>query len=592
MKLQHVAPGSAIIQGDHPGSFVLYTNPVEKIIARDMNEVLPALGRTEQAVNAEGLTAVGFVAYDAAPAFDPALAARQGAVNWPPLLLFNLYRKGTPLPRLALSHPTRDKVPAWQPSVARQLYLDRVRRIREEIRLGNTYQVNYTIRLHSPAPRHPQQLFARLAGEQNSSLAAFLAEEQGAVCSASPELFFRLDGSRLLAKPMKGTAPRGLWPLQDRQRAANLRRSSKNRAENLMIVDMTRNDMGRIARTGSVKANHLCQLEGYPTVWQMVSHVTCLTDAGLPDIFSALFPAASITGAPKERSMRIISEIEEDARGLYCGAIGCLRPGRKARFNVAIRTAVVDRTRKLATYGVGGGIVWDSRPHAEYEECRRKAAILHSANRTPAIRLLETMRWTPHKGFFLLRQHLARLRASAQRFGLDLGMDGIRQRLQSLPDNWPCRPMRVRLLAGGGRPAKIEAEPMPVAGSRLPVVVTVSKKPIDRDNILLYHKTSDRRLYNRILAAHPESGDVLLWNERGELTESCTANLIVRIGGRWITPPQSCGLLAGVYRNWLLRRGLLEEGIVRLEDLPADPGAVRLINSLRRSRKVLWAADG
>ncbi len=277
---------------------------------------------------------------------------------------------------------------------------------------------------------------------QDPPYGAFLDTGEWVICSASPELFFRLDGARIECRPMKGTAARGRTQAEDLAQARALQASEKERAENVMIVDMVRHDLGRVAQTGSVKVDRLFEVERYPTIWQMTSTVEAQTEAGLGDIFRALFPPASITGAPKVRTMQIIAELERLPRRLYTGTIGFLAPGRRAQFNVAIRTLLVNRPTGCAEYGVGSGITWDSDPEAEWQECRTKARIL--APPVPAFSLLETMRWTPEEGYYLLERHLERLQDSALYFGFRFDLTALRLELE-------------RLAAGLGRSAPAES---------------------------------------------------------------------------------------------------------------------------------------
>ncbi len=296
---------------------------------------------------------------------------------------------------------------SWEPSICRKTYEAGIQKVRELIRKGDTYQVNYTYRLRAGFAGDPWALFAGMVQAQGAHYSAFIHAGDWVICCASPELFFRRQGADLLCRPMKGTSPRGLWSADDAAQAEALRTSVKNQAENVMIVDMVRNDLGRVARLGSVGVRSLFDVEKYPTLWQMTSTVKCETSASVPEIFGALFPAASITGAPKVRTMAIISELEDSPRRIYTGSIGFIAPGGFAQFNVAIRTVLIDRHAQAAEYGVGGGIVWDSVPETEFEECQTKSRILTTPR--PQFALLETMRWTPKEGFYLLDLHLRRL---------------------------------------------------------------------------------------------------------------------------------------------------------------------------------------
>ena len=353
---------------------------------------MPALCAVEAAVNA-GLYAAGFLSYEAAPAFDDALITRPAGPL--PVLWFGLYehvvRQATPSE--FADHPY---VPlAWHPSITRAEYRQAFNKIQEYISAGDTYQVNYTLRLRAAFHDNPRLLFQQLCRAQWSPYCAYLDMGDHVVCSASPELFFRLARNTITCRPMKGTMPRGLSHAADETLATTLRHSPKTQAENLMIVDMVRNDLGRIAVPGSVQVTDLFTAERYETLWQMTSTVTAVTPSPVSEIFTALFPCASITGAPKVRTMEIISELETTPRGIYTGCVGYLAPGRDAQFNVAIRTVHLDRTTGQAEYGTGGGIIWDSTAGDEYEECLTKTDLTHPATCFSTIgnAALETERW-------------------------------------------------------------------------------------------------------------------------------------------------------------------------------------------------------
>ncbi len=532
---------------------------------------MPGLRKIEQAVAERGLHAAGWVAYEAAPAFDAALAVRESGDF--PLLWFGLYKAPEPCePPPAKAFFAED----WPSDLAPDAYARAFDRIKAHIRAGDTYQVNFTHRLLCATfDRDPWQAFLALAAAQRAPFGAYVAAGRWRLCSASPELFFRLAGDRLESRPMKGTAPRGRSAAQDRAQAAALLACEKNRAENLMIVDMVRNDLGRIARPGSVRTEKLCALEKYPTVWQLASAVAAETDASVADIFSALFPPASITGAPKKRTMDIIAALETSPRRIYTGTIGFLAPGRRAQFNVAIRTLLIDTSARRAEYGVGGGIVWDSDRAAEQAECRTKARIL-SAPPRPPFALLETMLRTPEDGIRLLELHLARLRDSAEYF--DFPFDEARIRRELEKDGVPA-PRRLRLsLAEDGTPA-IQSQPF--APRPTPFFrVALARRPVDRADVFLYHKTTNRRVYEEAKADFPAHDDVILFNEAGEATESTIANLVVEIEGMLLTPPVECGLLPGTARAELLARGVLREQIVPVSLLKTSP-RLFLLNSVR-----------
>ncbi|MBN1269264.1 MAG: aminodeoxychorismate synthase component I [Kiritimatiellae bacterium] len=553
--------------------WLLFTNPIDIVKALTPESVVAALREVEARVSAEGCHAAGFVAYEAAPAFDRAFACRPA--DGFPLLWFGLYRAPGTLRFPAMEEACARSIP-WQVTVSEHDYSSAVSRIKDYIRSGDTYQVNYTVRMRAASPGDPWTLFLQMVRAQGPGHAAFLDTADWAVCSASPELFFRLENGELVCRPMKGTAARGLQLSDDVCQAEWLRHSEKNRAENVMIVDMVRSDMGRVADAGSVRVPSLFEVEKYPTLWQMTSTVRCTTPAAVADVFGALFPAASITGAPKIRSMQIIRELEDTPRHVYTGAVGIIAPGRRAQFNVAIRTVLVDKRGGAAEYGVGGGIVWDSEADAEREECRTKAAVL--TRPPPAFQLLETMLWTSQAGYDLLDLHLSRLAASADYFSRSIDPRRIRSQLDRLAMTLPPQPHRIRLLMPEEGEPILEAQPC--AAHNGPYRIRIARDPVDSGNRFLYHKTTHRRVYEKAIADAPDCDDVLLWNERGEVTESCIANVAVELDGVLVTPPVCCGLLPGIQRFTRLARGEIRERVVTLDDLKRCSRIV-LMNAVR-----------
>ena len=564
-----------VLRDDASGRWLRFQDPVAIFTADRLEDVLPRLREVEAAVESRRRHAAGWIAYEAAPAFDPALAVRPPGPL--PLLWFGLFPEPEPidLPPASAHRPD-----GWRPDLPPAAYETAFAKIKNRIRAGDTYQVNFTHRLvHEAFETDPWQAFLALVHAQRALFGAYVAAGPWRIGSASPELFFRLDGARLESRPMKGTAPRGLSSGRDRAAAEALANSEKDRAENLMITDMARNDLGRVARPGSVQVPAICRLEKYPTVWQLVSTVTAETDASVAEIFRAAFPPASITGAPKARTMRIIAALEASPRQIYTGAIGFLAPGRRAQFNVAIRTLLLDRRTRRAEYGVGGGIVWDSDPAAERAECAAKARILSVPPRLD-FALLETMLWTPADGIRLLELHLARLRDSAGYFDFSCDAARIRAELEARARTFPPAPQRIRLLLAPDGATTLQAAPLAPLGTGPFFRVALARRPVDRTDVFLYHKTTCRRVYEDAKADFPNHDDVILFNEDGEATESTIANLAVEIDGVLCTPPVECGLLPGVARAELLARGVLRERRISLDELRAAP-RLFLLNSVR-----------
>lgn len=547
-----------------------FASPKRVVITHQPEEIRNCITEIAAAVES-GMYAAGFLSYEAAPGFDPALTTHPPGEL--PLLYFALYGE-PPVVTETVPEARPFAVGAWTPEVKQKEYWRSIRFIRERIAAGETYQVNYTFPMTARFSGDAFSWFRRLCSVQRSNYAAFIDLGRFKVLSVSPELFFRLEGDRLETRPMKGTRPRGRWSEEDRRYARELEASEKDRAENVMIVDLLRNDMGRVSEVGSVCVSRLFEVEQYDTVWQMTSTITSRTRASVPEIFSALFPSGSVTGAPKVRTMQIIRDLEPFPRGVYCGAMGWWAPGRRAEFNVAIRTVTIDTKKGSAAYHVGGGITWGSTASAEYDECCVKASVLTQDR--PEFELLETMLFD--KGYFLLDEHLGRLKESAAYFGFDLDVDAARGGLAREALTFGYIPMRVRLLAGRNGTIRIEHAPLTPTQ---PVCLALAAKPVDDRDVFLYHKTTRRNVYESAKASRPECSDVILWNQRGEITEATIANIALRIDGEWLTPPVSSGLLPGVMREALLGEGKLREAVLVKADL-ARASSVAIFNSVRK----------
>jgi para-aminobenzoate synthetase / 4-amino-4-deoxychorismate lyase len=565
-------PPTALVRDPDADGWLAFEGVRATLAATSRADVVDIVAAAEGATR-DGAWAIGFIAYEAAAAFDPALVSHPAA--------------GAPLAWFAVCDPPRrvadaDLPPAGafsrgvlEPTLDAERHAAGVAAIRRCIERGDTYQVNFTHHLVGTFEGDPWGLFLELWRNQRAPFACWIDCGERVVCSVSPELFFDLANGRLVSRPMKGTARRGRTTDEDRERRTALARSPKDRAENVMIVDMIRNDLGRVARPGSVHTASLFDVERYESVFQLTSTVEATTDAGPAAILQALFPCASITGAPKVSTMEIIRRLEPGPRGVYTGAIGWMAPAGRARFGVAIRTAVVERRAGRLEYGTGGGIVWDSDAEAEHRECQDKARLLLAPR--PAFELLETLLWEPGRGYFLLDRHLRRLADSALYFAFRLEVGAVERRLAEAAAGWTGR-RRVRVTVD--RDGEVGIESHEVTAASFPWRLALAAEPVDVDDPFLFHKTTHREVYDRARQGRSDVDDVLLWNRRGELTESTVANLVLKLdGGRW-TPPVACGLLAGTRRQELLERGEIHERILRLDDL-RRASAVYLVNSVR-----------
>lgn len=557
---------------DFPTAALWFRRPERVLEARRVEEVLPVLAAVEAGA-AAGLHAAGFLAYEAAPAFDPALAVHPPGDL--PLAWFGLFH--APSPREDTGPEEGFRVSPWRASVSGADYDAAIRRIHAAIADGETYQVNHTLRLRADFSGSDRALYHRLRRAQRSGYGARLDLGRFRILSASPELFFHWKDGRLTTRPMKGTMRRGLWAREDERLADALRRSEKDRAENVMVVDMMRSDMGRIAVPGSVRVESLFDVETYPTLHQLTSTITARTPTAtrLTDVFRALFPSASITGAPKVNTMRWIRALEPEPRGVYCGAIGIVRPGGEAVFSVPIRTLTLDMETGVAEYGVGGGVTWDSTREGEYAEAWLKADVL--TRDTPRFDLLETLLLV-EGDYSLMARHLDRLEASARYFGFPPAREAARAALRAFAAAHPAGRWRVRLLFPEQGPPRVEGAPL-TADTR-PRLFTPAAPPVDAQDPFLYHKTTHRAVYDARRAGSDDVYDVLLWNERGELTEFTTGNVALEMEGRRYTPPVESGLLAGTFRDHLLRAGELTERVLTRADLRAA-SRVWFLNSVR-----------
>ena len=608
----------------------LFTAPLRVCAAYSAAEIPVLFGEVESAV-AAGQCAAGFFSYECGSCFEPKAGARAGGEGQPiphPLAWFGIYDRsyvfdhkagtfaGDEPPKLVrflhgeprAATDAAARAPGAKPKISAEFalteaeYAQRIAAIHEWIRAGDVYQLNFTAPLRIEVPGSAAKLYARLRARQPVDYGAFLHWQPGRrVLSFSPELFFRIEhvdarrgGRRIVTRPMKGTARRGRTTREDRAIAEWLRNDAKNRSENLMIVDLVRNDLGRVARTGSVRVENLFAVERYATLWQMTSTISAelRPEVGFRDIFRALFPCGSVTGAPKVRAMQLIAELEGSPRGVYTGAIGFFSP-RQTVFNVAIRTLELDGER--GRMGAGSGIVIDSDPAEEYRECLLKAEFLtRSSTELPEeFSLIETMLWDggyPLGNYPFLGLHLDRLEDSAEYFGFACERAEVKSALEQYARQFPDRALRkVRLLFDSGGAFEISNEVLPPRAAEQRIGrVRIAAERTDPADPMLYHKTTHRPLYAQAFERAARAGfdDTLFLNQRGEVTEGAISNVFVEKDNRWFTPPVECGLLAGVYRRHLLEtRPEIEERVLFEEDLrTAD--AIYLGNAVRGLRRV------
>jgi para-aminobenzoate synthetase/4-amino-4-deoxychorismate lyase len=565
---------SSLVFDPQRNCWLSFNPPTRVFSSSTVADVIPTLYKVQDVVAREGSWSIGWLSYEAAPAFDPGLEVREGSEI--PLIWFGQY--DAPMLLDELPKPNAVSSFEWQALMNESEYAAAFSSVREHISRGDTYQVNLSFRMQAQGVGDAYAMFYSMVSQQAGRYSFFLDAGRFAVCSASPELFFELSAGAVVCRPMKGTAKRGSAESCDEANIRALTASEKEKAENVMIVDMVRNDLSRIATDGSVRVSSLFEVEKFPRVFQMVSEVRASTAAPLTEILRATFPSASITGAPKQSTMQIITKCENSPRGVYTGSLGIVTPEDRAWFNVAIRTAVVDQLANVAEYGVGSGIVWDSHSAHEYNECVLKAHVVQPVRERPG--LFETLLWDSEKGYWLLDHHVERLTHSARYLGYPCSsMEVTRRLLAAVVSNELCKNrLRVRLVLDPSGAMTTDISPLPVISS--PYRVSLAREPIASTDARLFHKSTDRSIYDTAIPVVAGVDDVLLWNERGEVTESRIANLIVSLGGILYTPPVSSGLLPGCLRRDLVERGEVIEQIITIEELKGAE-SVYLANSLR-----------
>lgn len=571
------------------GQAIVLDEPFQVAQARTLDEVRPLIAAAEHHAR-DGAWVAMMIAYEAGPAFDAAQHVHAPETGLP-LAWYAASRHARHTSvvrrsRRAVTVRDIERRGGWD------WYGRSVDEIREIIASGSAYQINLTDRLTGVLEGDPADLYARMAGAQRGRFNALIDLGDHVLVSASPELFFEARGNAVQSRPMKGTIRRAARPDDDAAAAERLAASLKDRAENVMITDLLRNDIGRVARVGTVRVPSLLRMERYETVWQLTSTVTgeIDDDLGLVDLFDALFPCGSITGAPKVSAMHHITQLEPWPRGVYCGAIGIVRPLEDgsvrpwSTFNVAIRTAVVRKADGAVTYGAGGGITADSLPDDENRELEAKSAVLTTDR--PEFRLLETMRVEDGRVMHLER-HLERVADSAHHFDFDLDPAHVRELLIALVAD-VVGTFRLRLLVA--RDGAIETTVDSLDHTPGPLRVALAEHPVGSHGVFMVHKTTQRSLYDGIASRHPGADDVLLWNHDGQVVESCRASVLYRLGDRWYTPPLTVGGLPGVGRAALVDAGLVEERVLTVDELPSVD-ELQLVSALR-GRRAAHLADG
>ncbi|WP_125395311.1 aminodeoxychorismate synthase component I [Streptococcus oralis] len=538
------------------GERYTFTQPIKELKTRDLAEVADLLAQVES-YQEQGYYVVGYVSYEAAPAFEEKLAVHTAPLLGEYLLYFTVHDRVETSP-IPLTYEEVDLPSKWQEVTSEADYEKAIAQIHHHLRQGDTYQVNYTVQLKQDLSANPFAIYNRMVVEQEAGYNAYVEHDEMAVISMSPELFFEQNDRELTTRPMKGTTQRGVTDDEDLKEAAWLEQDPKNRSENMMIVDLLRNDMNRISEVGSEHVERLCQVEQYSTVWQMTSTIKSQlrADVDLIAIFRSLFPCGSITGAPKIATMEIIKNLEPQPRGVYCGTIGLLLPNGQRIFNVAIRTIQLHQGK--AVYGVGGGITWDSTWESEYREVHQKAAVLY---RKQARFQLITTGKISQKQLQFEDQHLERLTKASRYFAYPFDPENLRQKIEE-----ECKvcdinqDYRLRISLSKSGEIGISRQIL------TPLSPTFCKAKLylqeaDLNQSFTYFKTTHR--------PHLSLGEQekIYHNKSGELLETSIGNLILKIAGKLYTPPINLGILPGIYRQYLLETGQVEEKVLTVPDL-------------------------
>jgi len=567
----------------------LFSNPLKIISCYRLEDVKDAFFELEDFLS-KGYYAAGFISYEAGFSFEENLKGLRLDPGFP-LIWFGIYKKP-----IIFRH--REKIDLFTNknstysinnlrfNISRKKYVDNIKKIKNFIKRGDTYQVNYTFKYKFNFSGSLHGFYEDLKSKQSVSYSSRIKTPEFSILSLSPELFFRKNKALMEVRPMKGTIDRGRDADQDRRNIEILSQSLKDRSENVMIVDLLRNDLGRISRAGTVATERLFEVERYETLLQMISIVKAKLkkNVSLYELFRAIFPSGSVTGAPKISTMKIINSLEKEPRRVYTGSAGFFAPNGDAVFNVAIRTVLINNKTKKGEMGVGSGVVIDSEPYKEFEECKLKADFI--TKKKADFKLIETILWQPDKGYFLLKEHIDRLSSSCEYFNFKFDKKYIRRMLKGLEKEFKNRfDYRVRLLLGSD--GNVKSSFSRISNNAVVQKVRFSDKRVSSRHVFLYHKTTDRELYNKEHKKWKKKGyfDIIFTNEKNQITEGAISNIIIKKGKAYYTPPVESGLLNGVFRKSLLKKIPLKEKVLYKKDVLCA-NEVYMVNSVRGMKRV------
>lgn len=563
----------------------LFKSPMEVISCRNLNDIEPSLNKIEKMIK-KGFFAAGFLSYEAGFAFQPIIRQKQSYDF--PLLWFGIFKRP-----LIFDHQNIEFIDSNRQNnysindikaeVPEKQYINSIEKIKRQIEKGYTYQVNRTFKLNFSLKGSVSSLYMNLVKKQSASYSAFIRIGKQYILSFSPELFFKKEKGLINVKPMKGTIGRGRFLKEDIENIEHLYNCPKNRSENIMILDLLRSDLGRVSKTGTVKTIKLFEIEKYESLFQMTSTAKAETkqSVALLDLFEAMFPSGSVTGAPKIRTMQIINDIEKVPRGIYAGSIGFITPEKNCVFNVAIRTLLLDPSSGKGEMGIGSGIVYDSNPKKEYEECLLKAKFLTDKHEN--FRLIETILWEPVHGYALIKLHMQRLSESAAYFNYRYDKNYIIKLLNNVSKNFnKNQKHRVRLLLN--KDGSLDINYSMLDQESVGRTIAISSIKTNSADKWLYHKTTNRRLYDSEYDRYKKLGffDVIFKNKKGQITEGAISNIFIRKNDIFYTPPLECGVLSGVYRRHLLseRKYSIKEKILYYEDI-LNADSIVVTNAIR-----------
>jgi len=566
----------------------LFVNPVEIISCFDGIKLRSCFSRLQEFL-ANGYYVAGFLSYEAGLFLEDALNKDPYNKSRFPLLWFGIYKKPIIFDSISLKNNLNNfSLNGKRLNISQSDYEKNIAKIKKYIADGLTYQINYTVKYKFSLHGASRNLFFDLCRKQHVHYAAFIDCGNLEILSLSPELFFKRDKERISLRPMKGTLDRGFSLPEDSNKAEQLKKSVKDRAENIMIVDLIRNDIGRVSEGGGVNTRSIFDVEKYDTLFQMTSTVnsSLKKDISWYELFKSIFPSGSVTGAPKIRTMQIIKTLEKEPRNIYTGSVGFISPDKRAVFNVAIRTVLIDKKTKHAEMGIGSGIVWDSDAKKEYEECWLKSKFLTETYSD--FKLIETMLWRYPKGFLLLDYHLRRLKESSRYFGFQFDKKNIiRHLLKKTKSLERSKKYRVRLLLSKDGCIQIEAKVL--SETKGLVKIAFSKRRTNPNDYFLFHKTTQRTLYNQEHKKYSHRGfyDVVFMNEKNEVTEGAISNIFIKRNGVFYTPSLNCGLLDGTFRKHLLKSKKIpiKEKILHKDDI-INADQIYLTNAVRGMVKV------